>query len=260
MSETAPAAYGLDVGSTAVKLVGLDTDGNAVRQSLEPTEPALQKQLGRILESIQERRDGGPLPLVVTGYGRGLVPGPARRVTEITCHARGIFQVFEREGTLLDVGGQDSKAVSVGPGGNVLDFLMNDKCAAGTGRFLEYTASRLNLRVDEIGPAALQSSGETPISSTCTVFAESEIVSLIAQGTDLGAILKGLHRSLVQRLSGMIRAVGFRPPLMLSGGVARNDAVVNMLSDAFDCKALVPESPEFTGALGAALTALEGRP
>jgi predicted CoA-substrate-specific enzyme activase len=138
----------------------------------------------------------------------------------------------------------------------VVDFAMNDKCAAGTGRFLEYTAARLQVPLDELGPRALAASGEEAISSTCTVFAESEIVSLIAHGAEVDPILRGLHRSLVSRVVALIRSVGLRPPLMLSGGVALNPAIREMLGEAAEIPVRLPEHPQLMGAYGAALLAL----
>jgi predicted CoA-substrate-specific enzyme activase len=179
-------------------------------------------------------------------------------VTEITCHARGVFQATGHGGTLLDVGGQDSKVIQIGPHGRVVDFAMNDKCAAGTGRFLEHTAARLDVPLDELGPRARAAPSEQAISSTCTVFAESEIISLIAHGAEVDSILKGLHRSLVSRLVAMVRTIGVRPPLMLSGGVARNAAVHALLEEDLRMPVVVPPHPQLMGAYGAALLALAG--
>ena len=158
-----------------------------------------------------------------------------------------------RAGTLIDIGGQDSKVIQVGEDGRPVDFMMNDKCAAGTGRFLEHTASRLGVPVDELGGRALAAGGEEAISSTCTVFAESEIISLIARGADPDAILKGLHRSLVGRVISMVRNVGVVAPLMLSGGVARNGAVRAMIAEAVSEDVVLPAEPQLMGAYGAAL-------
>jgi predicted CoA-substrate-specific enzyme activase len=201
----------------------------------------------------------GPLegvPLVATGYGRGLVNQASRQVTEITCHARGIYRELGHGGTLVDIGGQDSKVIRISPEGKVLDFAMNDKCAAGTGRFLENTARRLKVPVDRIGQEALSASEEVTISSTCTVFAESEVISLIARGVPVGPILRGLHRSLLKRIVAMIHTVGLAPPLMLSGGVVQNPAVCWMLEDETGVKPILPCHPQLTGAYGAALLAL----
>jgi predicted CoA-substrate-specific enzyme activase len=195
----------------------------------------------------------GQLPTIATGYGRKLIKEATRNVTEITCHALGVFRDLGRAGTLIDIGGQDSKVIQVGDDGRPVDFMMNDKCAAGTGRFLEHTASRLGVPVDELGGRALAARGEEAISSTCTVFAESEIISLIARGADPDAILKGLHRSLVGRVISMVRNVGVVAPLMLSGGVARNGAVRAMIAEAASEDVVLPAEPQLMGAYGAAL-------
>jgi predicted CoA-substrate-specific enzyme activase len=250
-------ALGIDVGSTTAKIVGLDGEGNMAWHLLEEAEPRVESQVERFLE--EAKLVNGPLegvPLVATGYGRGLVNQASRQVTEITCHARGIYRELGHGGTLVDIGGQDSKVIRISPEGKVVDFAMNDKCAAGTGRFLENTARRLKVPVGSIGQEALSASEEVTISSTCTVFAESEVISLIARGVPVGPILRGLHRSLLKRIVAMIHTVGLAPPLMLSGGVVQNPAVCWMLEDETGVKPILPCHPQLTGAYGAALLAL----
>ncbi len=251
-------ALGLDVGSATAKIVGVDAHGQRTWHRLEPAEVRVEDQAARFLaEARAAAGAAGGLPLVATGYGRGLVRQPTRRVTEITCHARGIFQEFQHGGTLVDIGGQDSKVIVIAPQGEVVDFAMNDKCAAGTGRFLENTARRLGVPLDQLGQAALAAQQEVPISSTCTVFAESEIISLIAHGAALDAILRGLHRSLIKRIVAMIHSAGLTPPLMLSGGVALNPAIGRMLEEETQTRLIVPREPQLMGAYGAALIALQ---
>jgi (R)-2-hydroxyacyl-CoA dehydratese activating ATPase len=221
---------------------------------LEQTEPRIELQVRRMLDALRaELGVQGDVPTIATGYGRKLIKQATRNLTEITCHAKGVFRALGRAGTLIDIGGQDSKVIRVGDDGRPVDFMMNDKCAAGTGRFLEYTAARLGVPVEALGKRALSVSEEEPISSTCTVFAESEIISLIARGADPDAILRGLHRSLVGRVVSMVRNVGIVPPLMLSGGVARNEAVRTMIADATGEDVIVPREPQLMGAYGAAL-------
>jgi len=253
-------ALGIDVGSTTAKIVGVDAAGNIVWHLLEPTNPRLEDQVERFL--AQARQDNGSLdgvPLVATGYGRGLVRQATRSMTEITCHARGVYRELGHGGTLVDIGGQDSKVISLSAAGKVLDFTMNDKCAAGTGRFLENTALRLGVPLEQIGAAALSTPEEKPISSTCTVFAESEVISLIAHGVPVPAILRGLHRSLIKRVVAMIRTVGLVSPLLLSGGVVKNPAIRYMLEEETGEKVVLPEHPQLMGAYGAALLALDAR-
>ncbi len=253
-------ALGIDAGSATVKIVGVDAGKTMVWHLLERSDPRVEDQVERFLERARQvGGDAAGMPLVATGYGRGLVHQATRRVTEITCHARGIFAEFGHGGTLVDIGGQDSKVIRLNPEGRVVDFAMNDKCAAGTGSFLESTAGRLGVPLAQMGEIALSVSEEVLISSTCTVFAESEVISLIAHGTPVAAILRGLHRSLVKRIVAMIRAVGLLPPLMLSGGVVRNPAVCRMLEEETGETMVLPHRPQLMGAYGAALFALETR-
>jgi predicted CoA-substrate-specific enzyme activase len=259
-------ALGIDVGSTTAKIVAVDGWGNMVWHLLEQADPRVDEQVEWFLLSAQEAnpdlnyypgRGLEGIPLVATGYGRKLVQQATRQVTEITCHARGMYREMGHGGTLVDIGGQDSKVIGIGSEGEVLDFVMNDKCAAGTGRFLENTANRLGVPLVRLGEVTLSASEEVSISSTCTVFAESEVVSLIAHGVPLQPILKGLHRSLIKRVVAMIRSVSFISPLMLSGGVVRNPAIPVMLEDELNEKVIVPKYPQLMGAYGAALIALE---
>ncbi len=249
------SAFGLDVGSTTLKIVGIDQSGSMVWHMLEPADPRVELQVERFLDQSREVAQSADIQLVATGYGRKLVSQASRRVTEITCHARGVFQELKHGGTLVDIGGQDSKVISIGPHGEVVDFAMNDKCAAGTGRFLENTASRLNVPLDDLGDVTLSADSEVTISSTCTVFAESEVVSMLAHGVPLEPILKGLHRSLIKRIIAMVRTVGMTVPLMLSGGVVRNPAVPHMLEEETGEAVIIPKFPQLMGAYGAALVA-----
>lgn len=253
-------ALGIDVGSTTVKIAGVNACGQMIWHLLEQSEPRVELQVERFLErACQETGILNGIPLVATGYGRGLVHRATRQVTEISCHARGIYYELRHGGTLVDIGGQDSKVIAISPKGKVLDFAMNDKCAAGTGRFLENTASRLVVPLERMGEEALSVSEEVPISSTCTVFAESEVVSLIAHGVPVASILRGLHRSLIKRIVAMIRMVGLVSPLMLSGGVVQNPAICRMLEEETGEKIILPRHPQLMGAHGAALSALEIR-
>ncbi|HET7087501.1 MAG TPA: acyl-CoA dehydratase activase [Anaerolineae bacterium] len=251
-------ALGIDIGSATAKIVGIDVSGALAWQLLEPAEPRVEDQVERFLACAQQAMGSlTGIPLVATGCGRGLVHQASRKVTEITCHARGIYREFQRGGTLVDIGGQDSKVIRVTPQGNVVDFAMNDKCAAGTGRFLENMARRLSVSLEQMGPIALAASEEVPISSTCTVFAESEAISLIAHGVSPEPILRGLHRALTQRIVAMIRSVGLAPPLLLSGGVALNPAIRHMLEEEMNTEVTASRQPQLVGAHGAALLAME---
>jgi (R)-2-hydroxyacyl-CoA dehydratese activating ATPase len=250
-------ALGIDVGSTTTKLVAVDAAGVLGWHLLESTHPRVGEQVARLLARAHE--EGGVprgTPLTATGYGRRLVTQAEHTVTEITCHARGVFRILGRGGTLVDIGGQDSKVIVIGADGGVFNFSMNDKCAAGTGRFLENTAQRLHLAIEEMGPMALSTTSEVPISSTCTVFAESEIISMLAHGEEVARIVRGLHRSLVRRVLSLIRSTGLRPPLLLSGGVVQNPAVRELLAEETGEEIILPPHPQLMGAYGAALIGL----
>jgi len=204
-------------------------------------------------------RGSCPAPVVATGYGRHL----ARErlgfpvITEIKAHALGASHLFPACRTVIDIGGQDSKVIRVEAGRQV-NFEMNDRCAAGTGRFLEVMAVTLGYTIAEFGPAALAGREPVSISSMCTVFAESEVISLIARGVDKHSIALGLHESIVQRLAAMVGRVGVEPEAVLTGGVAQNECVRTLLERRLGTRLLVPESPQLTGALGAALCAQGG--
>lgn len=251
------AALGIDVGSTTVKMAGVNAAGQLIWHYLEQADPRVEEQVDSFLKKLAEYTGSvKKLPLVATGYGRHLVHQSLKKVTEITCHAKGVYRQLGHGGTLVDIGGQDSKVIVIGTDGQVVDFAMNDKCAAGTGRFLENTAARLRVPLTEMGQTALSASEEVTISSTCTVFAESEIISMIAHGVDVEPILMGLHRSLIKRVVAMIRSVGLMPPLMLSGGVVKNPAIRRVIEQETGEKVFLPEYPQLMGAYGAALVAL----
>jgi predicted CoA-substrate-specific enzyme activase len=249
-------SLGIDVGSTTVKIVAVDSTGQIVWHIIEESEPRIEEQVNSLFKiaSVELKYPPGT-PILATGYGRRMVNEALKTVTEITCHAQGVFQEFNRGGTLIDIGGQDSKVIRISQTGKVIDFAMNDKCAAGTGRFLENTASRLSIPIEKIAIEASKTATEVPISSTCTVFAESEIVSLLAHGTPVGVILRGLHRALVSRVTALVHTVGIKAPLMLSGGVVQNPLITEMISEELQHNVLLPQHPQLVGAYGAALLA-----
>jgi len=251
------AALGIDVGSTTVKMVAVNSAGEMIWNHLEPVDPRVEKQVDSFLEKLRHEINSlEGIPLIATGYGRNLVQQAVKNITEITCHTKGVYHQLGHGGTLIDIGGQDSKVIVIGAEGQVLDFAMNDKCAAGTGRFLENSAARMHVPVFEMGSVALSATEEVAISSTCTVFAESEIISMLAQGIEVEPILMGLHRSLVKRVVAMVRSVGLVPPLLLSGGVVKNPAICKVIEAETKEKVFIPEYPQLMGAYGAALFAL----
>ena len=193
--------------------------------------------------------------IVATGYGRLNIPFANKNITEISCHAKGILNYFPDTKTVIDVGGQDSKVIKLDRSGNPIDFLMNDKCAAGTGRFLEVMARALEMNLENFTEIFINTKDKVDITSTCTVFAESEIVSLIGHGVDKNKIIKGLIYSIVNRIVTMVERLGFEEPVCMTGGVAKNLAVVKALEEKIGLKVNVPDEPQITGALGAAYLA-----
>jgi predicted CoA-substrate-specific enzyme activase len=242
-------AIGVDVGSTTCKVVAIDAAGALLARRVEPTAPRIEAQVERLLSEV---RGAASLPVGATGYGRKRVPG-ARALTEITCHARGAFARVRRAGVLVDVGGQDTKVIRLGPAGEVIDFSMNDKCAAGTGRFLEVILGRLQVPLKGLAERVARAPQAVPVSSTCTVFAESEVISLVAADAPLDGIVKGLHAALASRVAALARGADGEAELLMSGGVALNGAMVAALSEAVGRPVRVVPEPQLTGALGAAL-------
>lgn len=233
-------------------MVAVDADGAVIERRLEPTDPRIEPQVSRMVADLGLDAD---TPVGATGYGRNRVR--ARRVrTEIACHAVGAFLFMKRPGVLLDMGGQDTKVIRLGDAGQVLDFAMNDKCAAGTGRFIEIMLNRLKLSPEDAARESARAVDAVPVSSTCTVFAESEVISLVASGHPLEMIVKGLHRSLATRVASLVRSVQRGAELFMSGGVAVNGGIVAALEEALGHRVFVIPDPQFVGALGAALSLL----
>jgi (R)-2-hydroxyacyl-CoA dehydratese activating ATPase len=249
---SAPVAIGVDVGSTACKVVAIDAAGALLARRVEPTDPRIERQVERLLRSVREEA-GRDLPVGATGYGRKRVPG-GRALTEITCHARGAFSRVGLAGLLVDMGGQDTKVIRIGPAGEVVDFAMNDKCAAGTGRFLEVILGRLQVPFDGLSERVARAPRAVPVSSTCTVFAESEVISLVASDEPLDGIVKGLHAALASRVASLARGAPGADEILMSGGVALNGAMVAALRNAFGRAVRVLPEPQLVGALGAALS------
>jgi len=250
---------GIDLGSITAKAV-IVGDGqiasSAIALSGYNSAETAGKVLTEALEKARLSRDA-VIRLVATGYGRVRVPGADRQVTEITCHARGAYWLRPETRTIIDVGGQDSKGIALNDQGKVVDFVMNDKCAAGTGRFLEVMAHALEEDLDRFGGLGLAAPRRAQISSTCTVFAESEVVSQIAAGVPKAVIVAGIHEAIAARISGMVQRIAVRDQVVMTGGVARNAGVARMLEEKLDCRILVLPEAQITGALGAALIAQE---
>lgn len=251
---------GIDIGSLSAETVILDEKGeikvynifrtgaNSAEAGKASFEDAL-KQLNISKEEIKY--------IVVTGYGRVSIDFADQRTTEITCHGKGAYHEFKKTKMIIDIGGQDSKIIKLGENGKVKDFIMNDKCAAGTGRFLEVMAGALSVDLNDLGNYSMQHDKEISISSMCTVFAESEVVSLIAKGQTKPNIIHGLHKSIANRVASMAKQLGVESEITMSGGVAKNKGVVFALEDKLGTKLNIPKEPQIIGALGAALIAKE---
>lgn len=250
---------GVDVGAITAKAAIL-ADGELIAASVMlagyDRAAAATQVLAQAMAQAALTRDQIAC-LVSTGYARVQAPGADRTVTEITCHARGAHYLCPDVRTVIDVGGQDSKGISVGPGGKVLDFVMNDKCAAGTGRFLEVMARALEEDLADFGRLALSASTQAKISSTCTVFAESEVITHLAAGAPKAAIVAGIHASIAARIVAMMARVPLRDDVVLTGGVAHNLGVVRMLEERLERAVVVPEHAQLAGAIGAALIAAD---
>jgi predicted CoA-substrate-specific enzyme activase len=247
---------GVDIGSLSSEAVILK-DGEIMSYSIVPTGADAQRAARRCMQEALEKAHMKFEDLratVATGYGRISVPFATKSLTEITCHARGAHMLFPKTRTVIDMGGQDSKVISIDTEGRVLDFVMNDKCAAGTGRFLEVMAGALEVDLEEMGVRSVQAKHGVVISSMCTVFAESEVISLIAGGCSQNDIIRGLHEAISKRIFTMAGKLRMEKPITMTGGVAKNRGIVDALRRLLKGKIQVPEEPQIVGALGAALT------
>ncbi len=244
---------GIDIGSRTIKLVVLNERGDIVRSLQTDTgfDPLWESR--KLIDGMSYDR------IMATGYGRNLfeISFDAPTVTEIKAHARGARAFFPDARAVLDIGGQDTKAMSLFENGKVKKFEMNDRCAAGTGRFLEIMAKTLGFDLEAFGTEALMTPRDLTISSMCTVFAESEVTSLIARGKSRREIARGLHASVVSRAAGMIKRVSPEGDIVFTGGVARNPCMRELLAEKLGRTVLVPDEPQLVGALGAALLAGE---
>lgn len=235
-------------GTGSVLTQDIIRTGIRVDQSIQQLRELCCQRLGVCTETIDY--------CVSTGYGRNRVDYRDEQVTEITCHARGMHEVFPEARTIIDIGGQDSKVINLHADGSIQKFIMNDQCAAGTGRFIEVMARIVDIPLEEVGPLSLKATEPATISSVCTVFAESEVISKAAGGVSPENILAGIHQSVARRINGLLGAA-WQPPLAMSGGLAQNPGLVAELEKMAGRKIFVPEEPQFIGALGAAYIALQ---
>lgn len=252
---------GVDSGSTSTNAVLLDAQKNILAYSVVPTgaraEESAQKALAEALRKAGKEKTS-LTRTIATGYGRSHIGAGGQGVTEITCHAKGAFFLNPRVRTVIDIGGQDSKVIRLDETGRVTDFVMNDKCAAGTGRFLDMMARTLELDVSRMGEIDRGWREDLTISSMCTVFAESEVVSLIAQNRRTADIVHGLHKSVASKIGALLARTKATGAYMMTGGVAKNEGVRRAIEVKTGEPLIVPEEPQICGALGAALLALEG--
>ena len=250
---------GIDVGSTTTKAVMVDARGAMLGFHLVNTGASGAKAAHRCLEEISRKAESTKgVPTISTGYGRSVIDFANESVTEITCHSVGVHHLNPAVRLLIDVGGQDSKAVRIGENGRPSDFALNDKCSAGTGRFLEVMARVLEVPINDLGSFALKSTSPSAISSTCTVFAESEVIGRIGAGEDPNDIAAGAHVAMARKIATLSRSLGAVSPICVTGGVALNPAFRHYLSKQLDAELWMPDNPQLTGALGAALLSLEG--
>ena len=253
-------AGGVDVGSTQTKAVIINENRKIVGRALIDTGAdviqAAHNAFDQALASagLERSRVGY---VIGTGYGRYKVTFGDRQVTEISCHGRGASQMFPGTQTVIDMGGQDTKAIRVQPNGEIADFCMNDKCAAGTGRFLGAAADALRIPLGELGEVSLKAEKPVRISTTCTVFAEAEVLSWLGKGKKVEDILWGVHQSIAARAVGLLRRVGIAPEITFTGGVAKNVGMIKALEEKLQIKLNVSADSHYMGALGAALFALD---
>lgn len=243
---------GIDIGSRSIECAILE---NGVVKETRKTDTGYDpiNQAKKLIDNVSFDS------ILATGYGRNLfeIEYNAATVTEIKAHAKGAKYAFPDASTVLDIGGQDSKVIRLDNSGRVIRFEMNDRCAAGTGKFMEIMAQALGFSIESFGDAAQKAEKELCISSMCTVFAESEVTSLVARGEPPEEIAKGLHRAVVKRAASMLKRVSPDGPIVFTGGVANNGFIVNILAETTKRQVLVPDFPEMNGAVGAALLASE---
>jgi predicted CoA-substrate-specific enzyme activase len=250
---------GVDVGSISTK-AAVFKNGELIATEIISTGYNAETAGREVFETLLSRCEISPsdaAAVIATGYGRNSVDFADKAVTEITCHAAGAHYLNPEIRSVIDIGGQDSKAIVIDGNGSVRDFAMNDKCAAGTGRFLEVMARALGLDLENFGEWSLRADRPASISSLCTVFAESEVISLIAKGEKRENIIAGIHEAIATRVVSMAKRIGVTAPVMMTGGVAKNVGVTDALEKKLGLSMDVSENAQLTGAIGAALIALK---
>lgn len=250
---------GVDIGSVTTKVVVIN-DGTILVSFIGPTGVEHRRFANKVMEAALAQAQ---LPfnqinfVVATGYGRMNVPFADKQITEISCHAKGVKALFPSARTIFDIGGQDCKGIKLTAEGRVADFVMNDKCGAGSGRFLEVTAEAIGVKLEEMANLSLQASSKAKISNTCAVFAEQEIVSRLGEGVPIPDIIAGLHEALAIRIVNMVMRLSIERDVVLTGGGAKNMGLVRAIAEKLKHLVLVPPEPLITGALGASLLGRE---
>jgi predicted CoA-substrate-specific enzyme activase len=249
---------GIDVGSTMTKVVILNQ--GIVASIIGPTGPEQRRLANKVMEEVLNKAAisfQSIAYIVSTGYGRINVPFADKQFTEITCHAKGILRLFPNAKTIIDIGGQDVKGIKIDADGKIVDFVMNDKCAAGSGRFIEVIADTLGVPLDKVGDLSLRSKNPANISNICTIWAQQEVASSLAEGVPISDLLAGVHKSLADRISRMVSRLKVEEAIIVTGGGGKNKGLLKALSEQLGHEILVPEEPLITGALGAALLGKE---
>lgn len=248
---------GIDIGSTASKCVIMDTNGNIVAKKIIGL-GAGTKGMNMVLEETLEEAGITKADIaktVSTGYGRNSYPDADKTMSELSCHAKGGLYLYKNVRTIIDIGGQDIKVLKLDEDGQLLNFVMNDKCAAGTGRFLEVMARVLDISIDDMGELDEKATEKTQISSTCTVFAESEVISCMAKNIPIPNIIRGIHYSVATRVAGLAKRGGLLKPVAMTGGVTRNKGIVRALENELQTDIMVSPNSQIAGAIGACLYA-----
>ena len=256
---TGPFFAGIDIGSTMSKAVLVDESGALRAYVVGQTGAEHRLRANKVMEDVLGKASitlDRVAYIISTGYGRVNVPFADRQVTELTCHARGVASLFPAVRTAIDIGGQDAKVLRI-KDGKLTDFLTNDKCAAGTGRFLEVAAETLGLDLNTMGEISLQTRTPVHINSLCTIFAQQEIISRLSEGQPLPDILAGVYIAIATRVVKLARQLKVEPPVVFTGGVAKNAGMVKAIETVLGMPVLVPVEPLITGALGAAILARE---
>jgi (R)-2-hydroxyacyl-CoA dehydratese activating ATPase len=253
---------GVDIGSTTAKAAVLNQSGEIwtaiIPSGMNP--PQAGKQVCDMALANSQHAKEDITFIVATGYGRVSAEFANKTITEIACHAKGAHYLNPATRTIIDIGGQDSKAISLDESGKVIDFMINDKCASGTGRFLETAASLvLRVKLEDLGTLSAKATDIPIISSACTVFAQTEMVSLLATGVSVENLVAGLHRAVAAKVSSMVKRIGIRPTVMMTGGVAKNSGVITAFRRELNIEVVTTDKldPQLVGALGAALMAQE---